>query len=290
MVRVFFGSAERDQGVRRVLKARRHETPGADGLAGGAAGRLGIASLMNGGPAAVVFKTLHAGHTGKLSFARVFGGDIAEGATVGGVRVGGLLRVPGGRQEKTPKAAAGAVVALARTDGPATGQCLAGAGVRAVPNWPATLAPLFAMAIHADKREDDVKLTGALAKLIEEDPSLSFGPNPDTGEFLLWGQGEMHLQIALDRLKQRLHVSVKAKRPQVPTGNHPKASSHARHRSNPAATADSATFTSRSSCAARVGFAFDNSITGGVLNHPGVGRIAPSLARPGRSGFPWSIP
>ncbi|MBM3581686.1 MAG: elongation factor G, partial [Alphaproteobacteria bacterium] len=68
----------------------------------------------------------------------------------------------------------------------------------------------------AEKREDDVKLSGALTKLIEEDPSLSFGPNVDTGEFLLWGLGEIHLQIALERLKQRFNLAIKAKKPQVP--------------------------------------------------------------------------
>ena len=288
VVPVFFGSAERDHGVRRLLKALRHETPEAND----AAARLGVGALMNGGPAAVVFKTLHAGHTGKLSFARVFGGDIAEGATVGGVRVGGLLRVPGGRQEKTPKAAAGAVVALARTDGPATGQCLAGAGVRAVPNWPATLAPLFAMAIHADKREDDVKLTGALAKLIEEDPSLSFGPNPDTGEFLLWGQGEMHLQIALDRLKQRLHVSVKAKRPQVPYKETIRKSikQHARHKKQSGGHGEFGDIHVEIKPLPRgSGFAFDNSITGGSVPKqyiPAVETgVREALAR-GPFGFP----
>ena len=163
-----------------------------------------------------MFKTLHAGHTGKLSLVRVLAGDIAEGATLGGARIGGLLRLLGGKQEKTAKAAAGEVVALARTEGPATGQALTAAGVQAIANWPAKLAALFALAIHSEKREDDVKLTAALGKLVEEDPSLSFGPNSDTGEFLLWGLGEMHLQIALDRLKQRFHIAVKAKRPQVP--------------------------------------------------------------------------
>ncbi|OHC80125.1 MAG: elongation factor G [Rhodospirillales bacterium RIFCSPLOWO2_12_FULL_67_15] len=210
VVPVFFGSADRDHGVRRLLKALRHEAP----EVGAIARRLGVAS--GGGPAAAVFKTLHAGHTGKLSLVRVLAGDIAEGATLGGARIGGLLRLLGGKQEKTAKAAAGEVVALARTEGPATGQALTAAGVQAIANWPAKLAALFALAIHSEKREDDVKLTAVLAKLVEEDPSLSFGPNSDTGEFLLWGLGEMHLQIALDRLKQRFHIAVKAKRPQVP--------------------------------------------------------------------------
>jgi elongation factor G len=210
VVPVFFGSAERDHGVRRLLKALRHETPDA----GAAAKRLGLDAAN--GAAAAVFKTLHAGHTGKLSIARVLAGEIAEGANLGGVRVGGLLRLVGGKHDKTAKAGAGDVAALARTEGPATGHALTAAGLKAIPNWPEKLAPLFALAIHAEKREDDVKLSGALTKLIEEDPSLSFGPNVDTGEFLLWGLGEIHLQIALERLKQRFHLAIKTKRPQVP--------------------------------------------------------------------------
>ncbi|MSO85426.1 MAG: elongation factor G [Rhodospirillales bacterium] len=210
VVPVFFGSADYDHGVRRLLKALRHEAP----EAGAVAKRLGLGPTK--GAAAAVFKTLYAGHTGKLSLARVLAGEIAEGASLGGVRVGGLLRLLGGRQEKAALAVAGDVVALARTEGLATGVALSAAGARAIPGWPAKLAALFALAIHAEKREDDVKLSAALTKLIEEDPSLSFGPNADTGEFLLWGLGEMHLQIAIERLRQRFHVSVKAKRPQVP--------------------------------------------------------------------------
>ncbi len=293
VVPVFFGSAERDHGVRRLLKALRHETP----EAGDAAARLGIAPPAsngpgNGGLAAVVFKTLHAGHAGRLSFARLFAGELAEGATVGGVRVGGLVRMPGGRQEKTPKAKAGEVVALARTEGPATGQVLTAAGIKPAPNWPAALAPLFALAIHSDKREDDVKLTGALAKLLEEDPSLSFGANADTGEFLLWGQGEMHLQIALERLKQRLHVAVKAKRPQVPYKETIRKSikQHARHKKQSGGHGEFGDIHVEIKPLPRgSGFAFQSAITGGSVPKqyiPAVETgVREALAR-GPFGFP----
>ncbi|MEK7246482.1 MAG: elongation factor G [Pseudomonadota bacterium] len=286
VVPVFFGSADRDHGVRRLLKALRHEAP--DG--GATARRLGISS--GGGPAAAVFKTLHAGHTGKLSLVRVLAGDIAEGATLGGVRIGGLLRLVGGKQEKTATARAGEVVALARSEGPATGQALSAAGVRAIPNWPAKLAPLFALAIHAEKREDDVKLSAALGKLVEEDPSLSFGPNSDTGEFLLWGLGEMHLLIALDRLKQRFHIAVKSKRPQVPYKETIRKGikQHARQKKQSGGHGEFGDVHVEIKPLPRgSGFTFTNSITGGAVPRqyiPAVeAGVRESLAR-GPLGFP----
>jgi elongation factor G len=78
------------------------------------------------------------------------------------------------------------------------------------------LAPVFSGAISVENRNDEVKLSAALAKLIEEDPSLSVEQNADTHEYLLWGQGEMHLRIALERLRNKYHLSAAMKRPQVP--------------------------------------------------------------------------
>jgi elongation factor G len=286
VVPVFFGSAERDHGVRRLLKALRHETP----EAGAIAKRLGLEGAN--GASAAVFKTLHAGHTGKLSFARVVAGEIAEGATVGGVRIGGLLRMMGGKSDKTAKAVTGDVVALARTEGPMTGLALSAGGLKAIPKWPAKLAPLFALAIHAEKREDDVKLTSALAKLVEEDPSLSFGANADTGEFLLWGSGEIHLQIALERLKQRFNLAIKAKRPQVPYKETIRkgTSQHARHKKQSGGHGEFGDVHVDIKPLPRgSGFTFVNSITGGAIpkNYiPAVeAGVREALAR-GPLGFP----
>ncbi|MBM3565599.1 MAG: elongation factor G [Alphaproteobacteria bacterium] len=287
VVPVFFGSAESDHGVRRLLKALRHETPESNA----AALRLGLAG-MNDGPAAAVFKTHYAGHVGKLSFVRIFAGEIAEGATVGGVRVGGILRMNAGKQEKTARAKTGEVAGLARTEGLATGQTLSAAGIKGVPNWPATLAPLFALAIHSEKREDDVKLTGALSRLVEEDPSLSFGANPDTGEFLLWGQGEMHLQIALERLRQRMNMPVKAKRPLVPYKETVRKGikQHARHKKQSGGHGEFGDIHVEIKPLPRgSGFAFSDSITGGSVPKqyiPAVeAGVRESLAR-GPFGFP----
>jgi len=226
IVPVFFGSAEHDNGIRRLLKALRHESP----EVAATARRHGIDP--KGGTLAQVFKTVHAGHAGKLSYGRVWRGEVKDAMTLNDHRVSGLHHVLGAKTEKLDKAVAGDVVALGRMDGIDTGDALSETGKDPGAPWPEPRKPLFALSIHAEHRADEVKLSGALAKLVDEDPSLSYEPNPDTGELLLWGQGEMHLLIALDRLKNKYHLAVKSSRPQVPykeTIRKPTAQ-HARHK------------------------------------------------------------
>jgi elongation factor G len=166
--------------------------------------------------AVVVFKTYHQPHSGKVALARVLSGQVADGQTLSDQRIGALLKPKGNGFDKIAKAVAGDVVGLGRMDALKTGDALTASGK--APSgfkWPEPLAPLYALAIDAENRNDEVKLTAALAKLSEEDPSLGFAHNPDTHELLLHGQGDIHLQIALERLKLRYNLPVKARRPQV---------------------------------------------------------------------------
>ncbi|MCP5368394.1 MAG: elongation factor G [Hyphomicrobiales bacterium] len=261
IVPVFFGSAENDHGITRLLKALRHETPEVTAVAE----RLGVA----GGDVAVqVFKTFHAGHTGKLSVARVLAGKLSDGDTLDGERVSGLYRMIGQKQEKLSATAAGAVVAMGRMDSVTTGDLLTAAGRSRPDGWPETLVPLYSMAVHADKRADEVKLSGALAKVAEEDPSISYEASQDTGELLLWGQGEMHLQIALDRLRNRFHLEVSSQRPHVAykeTIRKP-VSQHARHKKQSGGHGEFGDVHLDIKPLPRgEGFSFTDSITGGVV-------------------------
>jgi elongation factor G len=77
------------------------------------------------------------------------------------------------------------------------------------------LSPVYAMALSAEKREDEVKLSGAMAKLRDEDPSVAMEQNAETHQTLLWGQGEIHLQVALDRLRHKYHLPLTTRRPRV---------------------------------------------------------------------------
>ena len=136
--------------------------------------------------------------------------------TLGGVRVGGIARLKGHEMAKLPSAATGEVVALQRMDEVATGRLLSASGKAKLGEaWPPALAPLFSLALDVANRNDEVKLTAALGKLIEEDPSLSLSHEPETHELVLWGQGEIHLMIAADRLRLKYNLPVKTHRPQV---------------------------------------------------------------------------
>jgi len=179
IVPVFFGSALHDNGIIRLMKALRHEAPEPSATAA----RLKIDS-KGSSPIVRVFKTIHAGHSGKLSYVRVWRGEITDGMTLGGKRVSGLYHTLGQKHDKAPKAVAGDVVAIGRLEDVKTGDVL-GAANGAGGAWSSLVKPLFSLAIHAEQRADEVKLSGALAKLVDEDPSLSWEASQDTGELLL---------------------------------------------------------------------------------------------------------
>ncbi len=209
IVPVFFGSATLDHGINRLLKCLRHDVPSP--LV--SAARHGFAE--EGGPAGRVFKTVHAAHTGKLSYARIWRGEVGEGGTINGIRPSGLFTAVGASLQKVSKAGPGEVVAFGRLDTVNTGDVLGTVETGIIP-WPTPLPPLFSLSVHAEKKQDEVKLTGALAKLTEEDPSLSVEQSQDVGELVLWGQGEIHLQVALEKLRNRFNLAVAGHRPQVP--------------------------------------------------------------------------
>ncbi len=261
IVPVFFGSAENDNGVIRLLKALRHETAEVDQ----AAGRLGVSGDAT---CAQVFKTLHAGQIGKLSLARVLGGEVSDGQTLNGNRVSGLYHMAGSKTEKIPKAAAGELVAMGRMEDVATGDLLTEAGGQSSELWPAPLTPLFSMSVHAADRADEVKLSSALQKVCDEDVSLSYGHDQDTGELLFWGQGEIHLNIAVERLTNRFNLNITSARPQVPykeTIQKP-ASQHSRHKKQSGGHGEFGDVHIDIKPLPRgTGFNFDETVTGGAV-------------------------
>jgi elongation factor G len=208
VVPVFFGSAAQDYGIRRLLKSLRHDVDGVETT------RLRVGVEDKGDALARVFKTQHAAHTGKLSFARVWRGGFAEGTPIDGHRPSGLYIANGAAMGKCEGAGPGDIVGFGRLEPVRTGDMLGGSGSEG--GWPVALPPLFSLAVTSERKQDDVKLTAALAKLNEEDPSLKVEHNADTGELVLWGQGEIHLQIALERLRGRFNLEVSGKKQQVP--------------------------------------------------------------------------
>ncbi len=211
VVPVFFGSAERCHGVRRLLKALRHDAPQPEQRA------AALGFEPDGVPSVQIFKTYHAQHSGKISLGRVWSGEIADGQTLGGTRIGSLQAMAGGQTEKISGAAFGDVVGLGRMETVRTGHILKdGADAPDGSAWPAPLTPVYGLAITAENRSDEVKLTGGLQRLNEEDPSLTYEQNEDTHELVLLGQGDVHLQIALDKLRSKYNVAATSIRPSVP--------------------------------------------------------------------------
>ena len=208
VVPVMLGAAERDHGVRRLLKALRHDTPDVSR----AAGRFGAGE----GAAVQIFKTYHAQHQGKQNLGRVLSGALREGDHLGGERIGNLASMHGAALTKVASAEAGDVVAIGRLDAFETGQMLTAAGAEKPDAWPAKLSPIYAIALHAEKRSDEVKLSGALQRLAEEDPSYRIESNPETHQLLLWGQGDQQLQVGVARLQSKYHIAVETERPQTP--------------------------------------------------------------------------
>jgi elongation factor G len=212
---VLLGSATKTNGVLRLMKALRHESPGiAD-----TADRLG----MKGGSDNVgyVMKTLHTAHGGKMSIVRVINGQINDSATLvtperEAGRVAGIFKVLGQNTEKRGAAQAGETVAIGKLDHADTGDTLTAAkqphaALVEVRPYP----PVLAIAVASKERKDDVKLGQALTKLLEEDPSISVVHNPEAHEVVLWGQGEMQLRVATERLNERFGVATVMHKPTV---------------------------------------------------------------------------
>ncbi len=212
IIPVLLGAAERENGVRRLLKMLRHDIPEADV----AATRAG---LEDGGDTVVqVLKSYQTPTSGKLSLVRVWRGTLKEGMSLDGSRVASVNRVLGQAITKLPQAGAGEIVALGRMDKLHTGDLLSSGGAVEKPESLAVepLKPVFAYAVAAENRSDEVKLSEALGKLVEEDPSLTSQANPETREMVLWGQGEIHLQVALERARNKYHLPLLTQRPAMP--------------------------------------------------------------------------
>lgn len=212
---VLIGVASRTNGVLRLMKALRHEAPSVEATVK----RLGVKA--QGDAVAYVLKTLNTAHGGKMSVARVLAGQAGDGVTFAtpeheAGRVAGTFKLLGQHTEKRGPASAGETVAFAKLDHARTGDTLS-AGKQ--PHKPVAevkpFAPVLALAVSAKERKDDVKLGQALHKLLEEDPSVTVVHNPEAQEVVLWGQGEMHLRVATERIADRFGVALMSRKPSV---------------------------------------------------------------------------
>ncbi|MEA5420832.1 elongation factor G [Spirulina sp. CCNP1310] len=210
VVPVFLGIAEQDCGVRPLLDALVREAPDPSVTAE----RRGLTPTEAGEPIAQVLKTYHSAG-GKLSLVRIWQGTITDGMTLNNERVGGIYRLMGSQQQGTNEAVVGELVALGRLDHAKTGDTLSVNTVEPLRKAD-RLEPVFALAISPERRKDEVKLSGVLHKLVEADPALQWEQHEDTREVILWGQGEIHLQVSLARLARQFNLPMTTQPPQIP--------------------------------------------------------------------------
>lgn len=213
IVPVFIGAAEQDYGVRHLMDALLREAPDPETTA--QRRKLDGKSQT---PVAQVLKTYYTPQGGKLSLVRVWQGELTDGMTLNGVRAGGLYRLMGQQQQSISQAGAGDIVALGRLEGIQTTETLTANGNKSAVELPKAdaLKPVYALAIAPENRKDEVKISSAVGKLLEEDPSLAWEQHGDTHEIILWGQGEIHLQVALDRLRRKYNLAMVTHLPRVP--------------------------------------------------------------------------
>jgi elongation factor G len=288
IVPVFFGMAERDYGVRHLLTALVEEAPAPTITAN----RRGLDPSADGDAVVQILKTYFTPQGGRLSLGRIWQGTLNDGMALNGVRIGGIYRLMGQQQQPLQQAQAGEIVALGRLEGIATGDVVSSGSQK--PDLPRglQLKPVFALAIAAVNRKDEVKLSSALTKLIEEDPSLYWEQHGDTKEVILWGQGEIHLQVALDRLARKYNLPMTTHLPQVPYKETIKTStkSHGRYKHQTGGHgAFGDVYLDIKPLARGEGFHFHESIVGGVVPKqyiPGVETGVREYLGHGPLGFP----
>ena len=170
--------------------------------------------------AALAFK-VNATATGRLTYVRVYSGTIEKGATVWDAgarrteRVGRILRVQADRHAPLERAVAGDIVALVGLKSARAGSTLCAPDAPLVLEPPSVAEPVVSVAVEAGRSVDTDRLASALARLAEEDPSLVVRTDAETGQTLLSGMGELHLEVAVEKVRREHGMVIDVGRPRV---------------------------------------------------------------------------
>ncbi|MFJ4200560.1 elongation factor G [Streptomyces sviceus] len=170
--------------------------------------------------AALAFK-VNATATGRLTYVRVYSGTIEKGATVWDAgarrteRVGRILRVQADRHAPLERAVAGDIVAVVGLKSARAGSTLCAPDAPLVLEPPSAAEPVVSVAVEANRSVDTDRLGTALARLAEEDPSLVVRTDAETGQTLLSGMGELHLEVAVEKVRREHGLVLNVGRPRV---------------------------------------------------------------------------
>ena len=175
----------------------------------------------NGQFAGLAFKLMADPYVGQLTFVRVYSGKLVSGESVFNTnkhrreRIGRLLRMHANKREDIDEAFAGEIVAVLGLKSTVTGDTLCEEGLDVVLESMTFPAPVISMSIEPDTQDDVNRLGIALQKLAAEDPSFKVSTDRETGQTVIGGMGELHLDIIASRLKREFGVNAKVGRPQV---------------------------------------------------------------------------
>ncbi|MFK4121404.1 elongation factor G [Streptomyces longwoodensis] len=221
---VLCGSAYRDRGVELLLDAvvaylpSPRDVPPVRGRHDGAEERR---PADPGAPFAALAFKVNATPTGRLTYLRVYAGTLEKGDTVWDPtarrteRVGRVLRVQADRHVPLKRAVAGDIVAVVGLRSARAGTTLCAPDAPVVLEPPGVAEPVVSVAVEARRRADAGRLAPALARLTEEDPSLVVRTDDETGQTVLSGMGELHLEVAVEKVRRTLGLEVAVGRPRV---------------------------------------------------------------------------
>lgn len=171
---------------------------------------------------AMVFKTINDPYAGKLSLFRVYSGTLTSDMTVYNPnkrekeRIGSILELEGKKQASIDSAVAGDIVAVPKLKYTATGDTLCDLKKQIIYEAIVPLKPIISFALEPKKKGDEDKIYNGLQRLMEEDPALRISRDDDTHEMVLSGMGQVHLEVAVERLARKYGAEVELKEPKVP--------------------------------------------------------------------------
>lgn len=227
IVPVYCGTSLRNKGVQPVLDAVVDYLPspldlpptkGTNPDTGAEETRVNDPS---GSLAALAFKIQTDPHVGKLTYVRVYSGTLRSGASVLNSskhkqeRIGRLLLMHANQREAIDYALAGEIVAVVGLKETSTGDTLCDKDSQIVLESISFPEPVISLAIEPKTKADQEKLGLALKKLSEEDPTFKISSDPETGQTIISGMGELHLEIIVDRMKEEFNVIASTGQPQV---------------------------------------------------------------------------
>jgi elongation factor G len=227
LVPVVTGSAFKNKGVQTLLAAVVDYLPspldipaieGTNPKTGEVEPRPADASAPFAG---LVFKIMADKHLGQLSFVRIYSGTVRGGSyaynSVKGTkeRVGRLMRMHANKREDIEEASAGEIIAIGGMKQVTTGDTVCDENKPIVLEAMEFPAPVIRVAVEPKTRADQDKLGTALSRLAQEDPSFNVSTDQETGQTIIAGMGELHLEIIVDRMKREFGVEANVGKPQV---------------------------------------------------------------------------